>query len=649
MRCGGFALILALFTSWSIVSVSAQTVASQAYTPTAGACPDGFTLVRMAGSSSANQTLNPAESSYVQNRKTQVLPQAWKTYLANVEATNVTLPDYVSSILGGGSSETPTLGIATSGGGYRAAIFGAGVLNALDGRNETSVQAGIGGLLQTATYLSGLSGGSWFLTSLAQANFPTIQELVFGPETSSDANSTWGGWLAQYDLFAPNDDPVSDTLYITDLVEELRGKYDAGYIVTFADFWSRTLARHFTNGTTLSDFFDESYPHGAGILWSEVANTSSFMSYSIPFPIVAVDLDAPGQNESEVVSGDIVPLTNPVMEFNVFEMGSYDPSLSAFIQTKYLGTTNTSICITGYDQSSFVAGSSSELFNEYNLTNILNSTLGPILSVIDSLLPQSDVELDVASWPNPFYGIAPDTFIDSNQKNLNLVDGGEDGEVIPLNPLLVKARDVDVIVAIDATSDVNNFADGSSLIATQDRAMLYPMAYSFPPVPTSMSEFTAQNLSTRPTFFGCDITAANASTPLLIYLANGGPPHNGEAPLTNTSTSQISYQPSEIQAMLDQVFIIATQGYPENATETEDPEWPACLACAVVDRARSRAGEDRSGVCASCFDRYCWDGSTLSETSSSGSSGAALSRGNVRFGALGGLGVALMSVMMIMM
>jgi lysophospholipase len=68
------------------------------------------------------------------------------------------------------------------------------------------------------------------------------------------------------------------------------------------------------------------------------------------------------------------------------------------------------------------------------------------------LLPEPKVEYDVASWPNPFYGIAPDTFIDSTQTNLNLVDGGEDGEVIPLQPLLVKARGVDVIFAIDAVS-----------------------------------------------------------------------------------------------------------------------------------------------------------------------------------------------------
>jgi len=265
-----FVVLLAILP-WLGVSVTAQNVSSQAYTPVAAPCPAGFNLVRMAGTPGA-QSLSSSEASYVGNRKTNVLPQAWKTYLSNVLSTNASLPNYVASILSGNSSETPTLGIATSGGGYRAAIFGAGVLNALDGRNSSSTSAGIGGLLQAATYLSGLSGGSWLLTSLAQANFPTIQELVFGPASPTVSNTLWGGWSINYDIAMPSNDPVTDTEYSTNLVEELRGKYDAGYVVTFADYWSRALARHFTNGTFSSNFYDESYTHGAGILWSGVAD-----------------------------------------------------------------------------------------------------------------------------------------------------------------------------------------------------------------------------------------------------------------------------------------------------------------------------------------------------------------------------------------
>lgn len=252
--------------------VAAQSVASQAYTPVAGPCPQGFNLVRMAGSL-GNQSLSTSEAAYVQARRSQVIPLAWKTYLTNVEATNVTLPAYVSSILSGSSSETPNFGIATSGGGYRAAIFGAGVLNALDGRNASSNNAGLGGLLQTATYIAGLSGGSWLLTSLAQANFPTIQQLIFGYPNATVAGNSWGGWNADRGIYAPSYNPITETEYLTYLVDELQGKYDAGYTVTFADYWSRALARHFVNGTSSSNFDDESYTHGAGVLWSSVAET----------------------------------------------------------------------------------------------------------------------------------------------------------------------------------------------------------------------------------------------------------------------------------------------------------------------------------------------------------------------------------------
>ncbi|KAF8139033.1 lysophospholipase catalytic domain-containing protein [Boletus edulis] len=606
--------------------VAAQSVASQAYTPVAGTCPDGFTLVRMAGSL-GNQSLSTSETAYVQARRSQVIPQALKTYLSNVEATNVTLPSYVSSILSGSSSETPNFGIAASGGGYRAAIFGAGVLNALDGRNASSNSAGLGGLLQAATYTAGLSGASWLLTSLAQANFPTIQELVFGHPNATVDNALWAGWNANYNIWTSSSNPVTITEYFTALVEEMQGKYHAGFPVSMADFWARALARHFVNGTYSSNFFDESYTHGAGILFSSLAQSESFASYTIPFPILVSDISSPGQNTSNIIQGDFVPISNPLVEFNVYETGSFDPMLSAFTPTKYLGTTNNSVCITNFDQLSLVAATSSEVFNEYNITNTLSSTFGPVLSLLNSLLPESGIELDAAPYPNPFYGVAPGTFLSSNQTYLTLLDGGEDGQVIPLQPLLVKARGVDTILAIDANFDVtNNFADGSSLIATQNRTTMLSSAYSFPPVPTSLGEFTAQNLSTRPTFFGCNVTSANETTPLLIYLANGGPPHNGEASVTNTTTSQGAYDSSQIQAMLDQTFVIATQGYPASSSMTTDPEWPACLACAIVDRARERAGQTRSGVCESCFSRYCWSGSTVGVDAKSGGQAIVSSR-----------------------
>jgi hypothetical protein len=131
-------------------------------------------------------------------------------------------------------------------------------------------------------------------------------------------------------------------------------------------------------------------------------------------------------------------------------------------------------------------------------------------------------------------------------------------------------------------------------------------------VPLTSEAFLARNLTTQATFFGCDTKKANS--PLLVYIPNA-PPLNGNVPLTNTSTSQLAYEPFQLQSMLDQTFIIGTQGRVtslKNSTAiatgaTSDSKWAACLACAVVDRARQRKGVARNGVCTECFDRYCWN------------------------------------------
>ena len=227
------------------------------------------------------------------------------------------------------------------------------------------------------------------------------------------------------------------------------------------------------------------------------------------------------------------------------------------------------------------------------------------MAAIETLYPQTDIRLDSAAVPNPFFGVAPDVYPDSDQTILTLVDGGMDGEVTPYQPLLVKARGVDTIFAIDAVADSDdNWAEGQSMIATQDRTKLYSSSYSFPTVPITTDEFVSEGLTTRPTFFGCN---ADASTdvPLVIYVANGGPPL-GEAPVTNTDTDDLEYPLNQVAAMLDQAFDIATQGI-TNGTDIKDPEWPACLACAVVDRSRRSLGVERSGVCASCMTKYCYN------------------------------------------
>ncbi|KLO18693.1 hypothetical protein SCHPADRAFT_819487 [Schizopora paradoxa] len=643
--------LLSLGLEASAQSTSART----AYTPSRGACPADFQLVRSAGAS--NQTLGQDESNYVSTRKSQVQPSSWSTYLQNVQAKNFTLPDYVTSTLGNGSNNgmgLPNLGIATSGGGYRAAMFGAAVLNSLDGRNATSKDIGTGGLLQAATYLSGLSGGSWLVTSFAQANCPTFQDLVFGPSGSNNSTTDFGGWNAQFDLFLPSSNTTENLLFITEAISETGGKHAAGFPITIADPWARLLARHFANGTNPTNFFDTSV-HGAGITFSGIANQSCFANHQLPLPIIVSDTRNPNDNESDVVTaeGDVVPLNNVIYEFTFFEMGSYDPPLASFTPTRFLGTTNTSSCVTNFDQATFICGASSELFNEFNITlqSFLTSSVGPVISILNSSLPEDDsvVELDVTMVPNPFFGVANGTFPQSNQAFLRLVDGGEDGQVIPLQPLLVKAREVDVILAIDGTNDISGYAAGSSVIATQNRTSFFPSAYSFPQVPTDINTFVGQNLTHHPTFFGCN---ESAPVPLLIYIANGAAPP-GLPPITNVSTDQSSFTLPNAQAFLDEAYVIATQGFP-NGSQTSDSEWPACLACAVVDRVRAKQNITRSGICSDCFNRYCWNATQSTLSTNNGGSGSSSSssvtlHGNLKstyaYGIIGAMVILSMAIL----
>ncbi|KIM35894.1 hypothetical protein M413DRAFT_32127 [Hebeloma cylindrosporum] len=603
-------------------AVHAQSAATKPYTPSFGQCPSDFSLVRLAGSTT--QTLSKGESDYISARNEQVLPGAWKSYLETVQGTGANLPSYISDILGGKGKEKPTLGIAQSGGGLRAAIVGAGIMNALDSRNQSSKAAGTGGLLQAATYVSALSGGSWLVTSLALANYPTIQDLIFPPTSGSSDTNVFGGWLADTNVLAPSTDQTTNAQFIGTLFGEIAGKLQAGFPVTFADVWSRALARHFVNGTTAGNVLSNATAHGAGVTFSSIANTPSFVAHQQPFPIVLVNTDSSNGNKSVIFSdvGGLVPITNPIYEFNVYEMGSWDPTLSAFTPTQYLGSRNNSICVTGFDQASLIEATSSGLFEQFNTSAsaLASSPIGAVFTPFNQTFFQPNVELISAQYPNPFKGVAGQSFIDTNEDLLSLVDGGHDGENIPIQPLLVKARGVDTIFVIDVSDDDKGFATGRSMIATQNRTTFYPSSYSFPPVPGNTSTYVLQNLTTRPTFFGCN---GNTTAPLVIYVANGGPPQ-GQPILTNQSSFFFDYPEDLLQSMLQQSFTFATQGRPNStAANAKDPEWPACLACAAADRARERSGASRSGVCVGCFERYCWegDGAAATGTSSKAKSG----------------------------
>ncbi|KAJ7672401.1 lysophospholipase [Mycena polygramma] len=575
-------------------------LASAASGPAFERCAADFEVVRR------GQAISASEARYIEQKREKVLPGAFKTYLKSVQGTGVQLPRYVEEILEC-KTEIPTVGISTSGGGYRAAIFGAGVLNALDARNSSAVKKGTGGLLQAATHLAGLSGGSWLVTSLAQANLPTIQHLVFGDGRAQD----FSGWIPEFDIWTASADPTEQAAFAQEILAEFAVKAQH-FPVSVGDAWGRALARHFSNGTTPAAFLANT-THGAGILFSDLVKLPTFASHEHPFLILVANLDSKHINGTIFPGGNALPLNTPMFEFNLFEMGCYDDVLAAHTPLKHLGTTNRSLCVTGFDEAMFLSGTSSNLWNELNITaDFLATSTSNFSALVNATYPQSPaLRLDTSNYPNPFHGVAPATFADSGETILALCDGGEDGQVTPLQPMLVPDRRIDVIIAIDAPADsTDNYATGASLIATQERMQLFPRGLrAFPAVPPTLDGFASANLTARPAFFGCTPSSGSpaAPGPLLVYIANGAPPRDGSAPLTNTSTFQTIYTADEMQGMLAQTFDVATQGAVVDGV-SEDSEWGACLACAVVDRARARQGVERSGVCETCFARYCWEG-----------------------------------------
>lgn len=154
--------------------------------------------------------------------------------------------------------------------------------------------------------------------------------------------------------------------------------------------------------------------------------------------------------------------------------GSFDPELASFIPMKSLGTslksgTPVGQCVEGFDNAGWVLGTSSMLFHLYNVSQIPAWTLpaSPIYQLVAGVNStfyayQPEQQLDIAALPSPFQGIRPGTYEDSNETQLRLIDGGLDGQVDPIFPLIVAARDIDVIIVADAVNHSRTFSASAS-------------------------------------------------------------------------------------------------------------------------------------------------------------------------------------------
>ena len=118
-----------------------------------------------------------------------------------------------------------------------------------------------------------------------------------------------------------------------------------------------------------------------------------------------------------------------------------------------------------------------------------------------------------AAYPNPFLNYAPASKV-AKQKEINLVDGGESHQNIPIWPFLQPERRVDVLIVSDNSGETDHYPVGKSLHNTYTSSKAAGLT-KMPEIP-EQAEFVAKGLNKGPRFFGCH--TKNKIT--IIYLPN---------------------------------------------------------------------------------------------------------------------------------
>ncbi|OAX78103.1 hypothetical protein ACJ72_07592 [Emergomyces africanus] len=505
------------------VSVRALPNAPNGYAPANVTCPETRPSVRSAA------TLSPSEMLWLKERRKKTT-EAMVGFFSRIKIPDFNAQSYIQDHTGD-LSALPNIGIA-----------------AFDNRTPNSTSPGhLGGLLQTATYLSSLSGGGW----------------------------------------------LTGSIYIYDSVEQ---KMQAGFDVSLTDYWGRALSYQLIDAPR----------GGIDYTWSSIALDPEFQAGNMPMPIVVAD----GRNPGELLVGG----NATVFEFNPWEFGTHDPTIFGFVPLEYIGSKfdggslpPSESCVRGFDNAGYIMGTSSSLFNQFLLNLDSVDMPAKVKKAIQSLLERiSNNDNDIASYsPSPFYHYANDTSPFAQIESLNMVDGGEDLQNIPLHPLIQPNRQVDVIFAVDSSADtIYNWPNGTALVATYERSQNPAIANGtvFPHIP-DVNTFVNLGLNKKPTFFGCDSGNVTGTTPLVVYI-----PNSPYSTFSNVSTFQMSYPPNQRNDILQNGYLVATMG-----NGTVDPNWPTCVGCAMLSRSLERTNTPVPPACQKCFDTYCWDG-TLNST-----------------------------------
>ncbi|KAG7287649.1 hypothetical protein NEMBOFW57_007162 [Staphylotrichum longicolle] len=528
------------FTELALLNSRATPDAPNGYAPANVTCPSPLPVIRPA------DALSSQEQSWL-NRSQNATTSALISVLERANIEGMDVQAYLTGIANSGGM-VPRIGIALSGGGYRALMNGAGALAAFD--NRTTARARSARRRTAGKYLPQRALRRELVESIIDAVTGFLSELWQFNETIIEGPAT-----------------LSIREYFQQLTDAVDAKANAGFNTSITDYWGRALSYQLFNATDGAPAYT----------FSSIAADPSFAEATIPMPII-VAVERP--------AGQIQILENStVFEFNLWEMGSYDPGNPAFAPLRYVGSAFTNGTVAGVDNVGFVVGTSSSLFNQAFLQLGRTSPDVPdffVRALNNTLAGFSEQNSDIARWPNPFFGYQPIINRNANSSELDLVDGGEDLQNVPFHPLLWSRRAVDIIIAVDSSADtITHWPNGTSLVATYQRSIsnfTSPEERRFPLVPDQNTMINL-GLNKRPTFFGCSPENNTNPGPLIVYIPN--------APYTNYSnitTFQLEYTTEQRQEIILNGYNVATM-----SNATVDVQWPAlsynrCFGCPLDPR-----------------------------------------------------------------
>ena len=586
--------LLASASVLSLLSVADAWSPTNSYAPAKIDCNGRTGITREGGK------ISDAEASWLAKRD-PVTSAALKTFLDRV-TSNFADNSIVEQIF---NKNAPKAGYAACGGGYRGMLLDAGTAAAMDDRTPGANEYGLGGLLQGITYITGVSGGAFYTSTVAYNNWTSVQDII--DQMNDGDHSIWD--LSASPLNPGGSDNDYTNQIFADVTASIKAKSDAGFKVSLADAY----------GLITGYYMYPSLPEGgATYQWSDIQEVDAFKNGEMPMLMEVTAIVPPGEKTAG--------LDATTIELNPFEFGSWEPSINAFSDMKYLGTelsngnpVNDGECVVGYDNVNFITSTSTDVINYISTQGnpVYTSMIAQFKNKFLGNITTDSVDTNIVS-PNPFKGTS---FYSSTEGNslvetdeLHLVDGGYGGQVIPLTPLMRKERDLDVVIATDNSYDTPEiWPNGHSIISTYTRQFHdIGSTDAFPYVPDTET-FAALGLTETPTFFGCDssnLTDLAYIPPLVVYL-----PNRMYSFASNISTYTFTYTKEERLAMIQNGFEIATRN-----NLTDDSEFASCIGCAVMRRKQEQLGLEWPSECDKCFQRYCWNGTLASDLTSISSS-----------------------------